>query len=116
MLRKTDLPAVLGEFGFMDSAVDTPVILTEEYADQVALGLRDALVSSFGLEEETMTDEQFEKMMESWLKRQEAKEADQWAEPLIARAKELGLTDGSSPKGLATRQEVIAMSLSAAEK
>lgn len=116
VLRNTKMPAILGEFGFMDSTVDTPMILTEKFADQVAEGLRDALVSSFGLEEETMTDEQFDKMMEAWLKRQEEKQADQWAVPLIARAKELGLTDGTKPKGLATRQEVIAMSLSVAEK
>ena len=30
------MDAVLMELGFMDSAVDTPIILTEEYADQCA--------------------------------------------------------------------------------
>ena len=39
--------------------------------------------------------------------------ADDWAKPLVERAKAAGFTDGSSPKGLATRQEVMAMILSA---
>lgn len=34
--RETAMPAVLMECGFMDSKVDTPVILTEVFADRVA--------------------------------------------------------------------------------
>lgn len=34
--RLTKMPAVLGELGFMDSAADVPIILTEEYADACA--------------------------------------------------------------------------------
>ena len=34
--RETKMPAVLLELGFMDSATDVPVILTEAYADQCA--------------------------------------------------------------------------------
>lgn len=35
-VRVTKMPAVLLELGFMDSANDTPIILTEKYADQCA--------------------------------------------------------------------------------
>ena len=35
-VRETDMPAVLLELGFMDSATDVPIILTEEYADKCA--------------------------------------------------------------------------------
>ena len=34
--RKTTMPAVLLELGFMDSKTDVPIILTEEYADRCA--------------------------------------------------------------------------------
>lgn len=34
--RKTNMPAVLLELGFMDSTTDVPVILTEKFADQCA--------------------------------------------------------------------------------
>lgn len=34
--RQTNMPCVLMECGFMDSATDVPVILTDEYADKIA--------------------------------------------------------------------------------
>lgn len=49
VLRNTTMPAVLCECGFMDSTHDTPIILTEEFADQAARGLRDALEEVYGL-------------------------------------------------------------------
>ena len=47
--RETTMPAVLCECGFMDSTVDTPIILTEEFANQAARGITDALVEVYGL-------------------------------------------------------------------
>ncbi len=44
VLRETDMPAVLIECGFMDSSVDVPKILSEDFADKAAQGLVDALV------------------------------------------------------------------------
>lgn len=44
VLRETNMPAVLIECGFMDSAVDVPMILSEEFAKAAAQGLTDALV------------------------------------------------------------------------
>ena len=43
--RETNMPAVLLECGFMDSATDVPVILTEKYADNCAQAIVDVLVS-----------------------------------------------------------------------
>lgn len=43
-VRETKMPAVLLELGFMDSKVDTPVILTEKYADQCAEAIVEVLV------------------------------------------------------------------------
>lgn len=50
VLVNTTMPAVLGEFGFMDSTTDTPIILTEEYADQLAEGIVAALVDLYNLQ------------------------------------------------------------------
>ena len=47
VLRNTTMPAVLCECGFMDSTTDTPIILTEEFADQAARGRRDALAEVY---------------------------------------------------------------------
>lgn len=42
--RQTNMPAVLLECGFMDSATDVPVILTEDYADKVATACVEVIV------------------------------------------------------------------------
>lgn len=38
-VRETKMPAVLLELGFMDSATDVPIILTEDYADKCAAAI-----------------------------------------------------------------------------
>ncbi len=42
--RETSMPAVLVECGFMDSATDVPIILTETFADNCATALVNSLV------------------------------------------------------------------------
>lgn len=49
VLRKTKMPAVLIECGFMDSTVDTPIILTDSFADKVAKACVDVIVKKGGL-------------------------------------------------------------------
>ena len=48
-LRLTNMPAVLIEYGFMDSTVDAPIILTEEYARKVAYATMGAIAQLRGL-------------------------------------------------------------------
>ncbi len=43
-VRETKMPAVLLELGFMDSATDVPIILTEKFADQCAAAIVQVLV------------------------------------------------------------------------
>jgi N-acetylmuramoyl-L-alanine amidase len=49
-VRETKMPAVLLELGFMDSATDVPVILSEEYADQCAQAIVQVLAKRGNLE------------------------------------------------------------------
>jgi len=49
VLRHTSMPAILIECGFMDSATDTPIILTEEFAEQVAEGIAAAVAEVYDL-------------------------------------------------------------------
>ena len=49
VLRKTNMPAVLLECGFMDSTVDTPIILTEDFANKVAQSIASVIVKKGGL-------------------------------------------------------------------
>lgn len=47
--RETKMSAVLLELGFMDSTTDTPIILTEEYADKCAAAIVEVIVKKGGL-------------------------------------------------------------------
>lgn len=59
-VRETKMPAVLLECGFMDSATDVPIILTDDFADKVASACVSVIVSKGGLSkkkvEPTKTD------------------------------------------------------------
>lgn len=49
ILRKTKMPAVLLELGFMDSAADVPVILSDAYAQKCAQAIVNVIVARKGL-------------------------------------------------------------------
>lgn len=47
--KYTNMSAVLCELGFMDSRTDTPIILTEDYANKCAEAITEVIVSEWGL-------------------------------------------------------------------
>ena len=49
-LSLTNMPAVLVEYGYMDSSVDAPVILSEDYAKKVGYATMEAIAKLEGLE------------------------------------------------------------------
>lgn len=53
--RETKMPAVLMECGFMDSATDVPIILTDNFADKVATACVEVLVEKGKLTKKTAT-------------------------------------------------------------
>lgn len=50
VLQYTNMPAVLMEYGFMDSVTDVPVILTEEYAKAMAYATMEGIAKVAGLQ------------------------------------------------------------------
>jgi N-acetylmuramoyl-L-alanine amidase len=54
-LKQTKAPAVLMEYGFMDSKVDAPIILTEEYAKAVAYATMEGIAAVAGLAKKPQT-------------------------------------------------------------
>ena len=61
-----------------------------------------------------VTQEQFDKMMDDWMRRQAAKAPTaQWQRNGLARAKAAGITDGSRPMALCTRLEAAMMASNA---
>lgn len=61
VLRNTAMPAVLMEHGFMDSAADVPVILSEEYAKGVGRAVADCIAKRQGLEKRLAEPQEPEK-------------------------------------------------------
>lgn len=53
VLKHTDAPAVLMEYGFMDSRTDVPVILTDGYAKAMAVATMEAIAQKAGLQKKT---------------------------------------------------------------
>ena len=49
LLGKTDMPAVLVEVGFMDSATDVPLILDEAWAEKAAEGIARGIARAAGI-------------------------------------------------------------------
>ncbi len=50
VLKNTDMPAVLMEYGFMDSVVDAPIIVTEDYARAMAKATMEGIARAAGIE------------------------------------------------------------------
>ena len=46
-LKKTNMPSLYLELGFMDSSIDTPIILTEDYSNKCAQAIIDFLNTEF---------------------------------------------------------------------
>ena len=53
VIYKANMPAVLGEFGFMDSTTDVPIILTDDFSKKCAQGIVAALVKTFGIKKKS---------------------------------------------------------------
>ena len=62
-------------------------------------------------EEPELTEEQawFDRMMEDWMARKAKEPASQWAQEGLEQAKAKGITEGTRPRSLATREEVALM-------
>ena len=118
VLKYTTMPAVLGEFGFMDSTTDTPIILTEKYADQLADGIVSALVEQYQLKEvDNVTYEEWVAFYERYQKEQAKKEpTEKWQKDTVKKAIAAGISDGSRPLDKMTRVEGMAMVLAGMEK
>lgn len=60
-------------------------------------------------EEQELTQEEFNKMMDTYIAQRNKLQASAWAKDDLERAKKYGITDGTCPQGFATREQVISM-------
>ena len=76
---------------------------------------------AYNTEDDTVTQEQFDAMMENYLERRNAQPADKWAVPHIQAAIDAGLMSDvggtiAAPLGFVTRQELAVVAVNAAKK
>ncbi len=103
VLRETNMPAVLVECGFMDSVTDVPIILSEEFANQAAQGLVNALVRIGNLTKKE--EKRVNKFTDI---------SGNFAEKAIGELYQMGIVNGVTetefaPDKVATRAEVAAI-------
>lgn len=94
-VRETNMRAVLLELGFMDSATDVPVILSEKFADQCAAAIVGVLVERGKLTKKADSKPQEAPKTEKTLYRVQvgAYENRSGAEAMLARVKAAGFTN-----------------------
>ena len=128
VIKNTKMPAVLIECGFMDSTVDTPIILTEDFAKKTAKGLCDGLVKAFGLkaikqptkvvenkvqEETKMTQKQFNEFMDNWIAEQAKLEPSSWSAEFRKWAEQNKVVEGTGSamqyRKFITKEEAVKM-------
>lgn len=101
VLSHTHAPAVLMEYGFMDSTKDAPVILTEEYSKLVGYATMEGIAAVAGLKKKERSDVKFK----------DVKKTD-WYYEAVKWATDNGITKGKTetafaPKATCTRAEVV---------
>ncbi len=101
VLRSTKMSAILGEFGFMDSTSDTPIILTEDFAEKCATGIVAGLAAGLGLKQIAVTVAENTKTEEEEMKTYNTvEEMPDWAKATIAKLVKKGVLLGGSTGGL----------------
>lgn len=97
-VTKPNMPAILCELGFMDSATDVPVILSDWYPLACARALEEVIVRRAGLKkkgiDEEMTQQQFDEMMDNYLARRAAMPPAAWSADARKWAEENGIIQG----------------------
>lgn len=72
--------------------------------------------SKIGGVDNTMTEIELKSFIEKTVREMgNGQPASTWAAPLVEEAKTMGITDGSNPQGIPTRQEVMIMAMRASE-
>ena len=105
----------------MESTHDTSIILTDEFASQVADGIVAALVEVYGLEEKEMSYETWKEYMDRYLSERAALSASDWAVPYISEAIDKGyMVDVGGtierPQSFVTREELATVAAALSKK
>lgn len=102
VLRETNMPAALLEYGFIDTSKDAALLKTETFLEQIAVATADSVAEAFGLPAAVVPDP--------------VDDVSEWARPARDWAVSAGITDGTRPREAVTREEVWTMLYRALKK
>jgi N-acetylmuramoyl-L-alanine amidase len=85
-VRETVMPAVLLELGFMDSSVDVPIILTDQYAEQCAAAIVSVIAKKAKLPQKSQSDPLYRVQVGAFKQRKNA-------EALLKKLQDAGYSD-----------------------
>lgn len=100
--RSTRMPAVLVEYGFMDSTVDAPIILTEEFARKAGVATAQAVAKVKGLVRKETEGEEEEEMK----KFNTIEEVPEYGKATIQKLVDAGALKGTD-EGLALSEDML---------
>jgi len=103
VLTQTKMPAILIECGFMDSATDVPIILTDYHAKKCAEGIAAGIAKAAKLEIIDINKQ------EPDVDTSDTAAPSDWARDAWTWAKDVGITDGTNPREPITREQAITM-------
>lgn len=92
-VRESNMPAVLLELGFMDSATDVPVILSEKFADKCAAAIVKVIVSKAKLKKKAQPAQTTTQKAKVYRVQVGAFTDKKRAEDAVAKAKAAGFKD-----------------------
>ena len=122
VLRDTRMPAALVEVCFISNPTEEALLKSGEFLEQAAMGIAHGILSHLGITVKEVKEAMINESDIRKIVREEItifkKGAD--SKPSIgplgvefAEAKDLGITDGTRPQGLVTREEAAVMALRA---
>lgn len=106
--KSVGVPGLILEHSFHTNKKATAWLMSNANLKKLAEAEAECIYN-YLMEDEEVTQEQFNKMMDAYLLDREKLPASSWAVKEIASAKKKGITDGSAPRGLITREECMAM-------
>lgn len=108
MTRESRMPAILTEGGFMDSTTDIDSLRNDAKLKAQGEAIADGLANYFSLKLKAGTPSKGETIVANTDQEKNAKPSPALASE-FAKAKEVGITDGTYPNRVATRAEVAVM-------
>jgi N-acetylmuramoyl-L-alanine amidase len=105
VIKYTNMPAVLFEAAFMDNLEEARLLMSDDYRKECAKEIAQGVCDAYGVK----YVEKPKEVVKVASKENENQSVSPWAKEDVAEAVELGITDGSRPQDVATRQEVMAM-------